>query len=221
MKMGFRPQDTGFKAWRCLRSRYTPNPIPSILLALLLTSCTSGEVTPPKSATIAEQEGPTQIGTDTRVTFSSDGKVRAVLNARGIRIWERQRYTKLDSSVRVDFFDKENKHSSVLTSRRAFINDNTKNMTAYDSVRIASDSGTVVITDSLLWDNQTHEIRSDAFVRITERNGRITNGRGFVSDQDMTNYHILHPIIDAPTSAYQNPSSVAPLSTPIKPSFGN
>jgi hypothetical protein len=58
-------------------------------------------------------------------------------------------------------------------------------------------------------------------VRITERNGRITNGRGFVSDQDMTNYHILHPIIDAPTSAYQNPSSVAPLSTPIKPSFGN
>jgi hypothetical protein len=91
-------------------------------------------------------------------------------------------------------------------------------MTAYDSVKIVSDSGTLVETDSLLWDNNAKEIRSDAFVRITEKNGRITNGHGFVSDQDMENYHILHPIIDAPADSYQNPRSQAPLSTPFKTS---
>lgn len=218
---GRKVESTWHRLLSFLRTYHTLNPIPYTFLAFLLTSCTSGEVTPPKTAIIAEQEGPTQIGSETRVTFSNDGVVRAVLSAKGIRIFERQRHTNLDSAVRVDFFDKENRHSSVLTSRRALINDNTKNMTAYDSVKITSDSGTVVITDSLLWDNSAHEIRSDAFVRITEKNGRVTNGHGFVSDQDMTNYHILHPIIDAPSSAYQNPTKQAPLSTPIKPSFGN
>ena len=54
--------------------------------------------------------------------------VRAVLNARGVRIYDQAHYTLLDSAVRVDFFDKENKHSSILTSRRAQINDLNKNI---------------------------------------------------------------------------------------------
>jgi len=180
-------------------------------------SCTSGETEPPRTNMISDENQPTQTGSNTRVSFSSDGIVRAILNAKGIRMFERQHYTLLDSAVRVDFFDQENKHSSVLTSRRAFINDLNKNMTAYDSVRIVSDSGTTVITDSLFWDNTTKRIRSDANVTITEKNGRITRGKGFESDQDMTDYHILHPIIDAPAAVFQNPNAQQPLATPFKP----
>ncbi len=185
-----------------------------------LLSCTSGEIEPPKTTVALSQDQPTQIGSDTRVSFSSDGVVRAVLKAKGVRMYEQQHYTLLDSSVRVDFFNQQNIHSSVLTSRRAFINDLNKNMTAYDSVRIVSDSGTVVITDSLLWDNTKKEIRSDAFVRITEPNGRVTNGHGFVSDQELTNYHILHPIIDAPGD-FKNPNAPQPIATPFKTGLGN
>ena len=185
------------------------------LLGLL--SCTSGEVEPPKTNIIATDDQPTQVGSNTRVTFSSDGIVRAIMNAKGVRMYERQHFTKLDSAVRVDFFNQDNQHSSVLTSHRAFINDLNKNMTAYDSVLIVSDSGTVVLTDSLFWDNTTKQIRSDADVKITEPNGRITRGKGFVSDQELTNYHILHPIIDAPAGVYQNPNVQQPLSTPFKP----
>ncbi len=189
----------------------------AMTLLIPLASCTSGDTEPPRTNIAADENQPTQTGSNTRVSFSSDGIVRAILNAKGIRMFERQHYTLLDSAVRVDFFDKENKHSSVLTGRRAFINDLNKNMTAYDSVRIVSDSGTTVLTDSLFWDNTTKEIRSDADVTISEKNGRITKGKGFVSDQDMTNYHILHPVIDAPSSVFQNPNTQQPLSTPFKP----
>src|SRR5205823_1227780 len=109
------------------------------------------------------------------------------------------------------------KHSSVLTSHRAFIDDNTKNMTAYDSVKVLSDSGTLVETDSLLWDNGTHKMHSDAYVRITEKSGRITRGHGFESDQDLVNYKILLPIIDAPSSTFENMNNRPTFSSPTQP----
>jgi LPS export ABC transporter protein LptC len=148
------------------------------------------------------------------MTFSSDGKVRAVMHAFGVRMFEQRRYTWLDSAVHVDFFDRDGSHSSVLTAHRAYIDDNTKNMTAYDSVKILSDSGTLVETDSLLYINSTHKLHSDAYVRITEKSGRITRGHGFESDQDFINYKILLPIIDAPGNAFENLNGPAPLTAP-------
>lgn len=148
------------------------------------------------------------------MTFSSEGKVRAVMNAIGVRMFELKRQTWLDSSVHVDFFDRNSDHSSVLTSHRAFIDDNTRNMTAYDSVKILSDSGTLVQTDSLIWDNGTHKIRSDAFVMISEKSGRITRGHGFESDQELVNYKILLPIIDAPSNSLEQFNGPRSMTSP-------
>ncbi len=189
-----------------------------VLLAMttifILSSCTSNEIKPNTAPLASTDDLPSQISAHTRMSFSSGGKIRAVMNAKGVRTFEQKRYTLLDSSVHVDFFDRDANHSSVLTSRRAFIDDNTKNMTAYDSVRVLSDSGTLVETDSLLWDNATHKLRSDAFVRITEKTGRITRGHGFESDQDLINYKILLPIIDAPSSTFENRNPAPAFSTP-------
>src|SRR4051812_32487785 len=88
-----------------------------LLLALFfLASCGSDEVKPSTASLTSSDELPTQTSAHTRMSFSSDGKVRAVMNASGVRIFEQKRYTMLDSSVRVDFFDRDNNHSSVLTS---------------------------------------------------------------------------------------------------------
>jgi LPS export ABC transporter protein LptC len=184
-------------------------------LLFLLASCATKEVKPTTAPIVSSDELPSQISEHTRMTFSSGGSVRAVLNAHGVRVFEIKRYTMLDSSVHIDFFDREAKHSSVLTSHRAFIDDNTKNMTAYDSVKVLSDSGTLVETDSLLWNNTTHKLHSDAFVRITEKSGRITRGHGFESDQDLVNYKILLPIIDAPGSSFQ--TGAPAFSSPSQP----
>lgn len=186
-----------------------------LLLFSCLASCGTKEVRPTTEPIQSVDELPSQTSAHTRMSFSSDGMIRAVMNAKGVRVFEQKRHTLLDSSVHVDFFNSDGGHSSVLTSHRAYIDDNTKNMTAYDSVRILSDSGTLVETDSLLWDNGTHKLHSDAFVRITEKTGRITRGHGFESDQDLVNYKILLPIIDAPTSTFErmnNAPSFAPPS---------
>jgi LPS export ABC transporter protein LptC len=192
-----------------------------VLLAItpiffLLTSCSTKEVKPSTAPIIASDDLPSQTSAHTRMSFSSGGKIRAVMNAKGVRTFEQKRYTLLDSSVHVDFFDRDGNHSSILISHRAFIDDNTHNMTAYDSVRVLSDSGTLIETDSLLWDNTTHKLRSDAFVRITEKSGRITRGHGFESDQDLINYKILLPIIDAPSSTFESHNPAPAFSTPTQ-----
>jgi LPS export ABC transporter protein LptC len=174
------------------------------VLCFGLLSCEADEVKPDLLPVAITKEVPSQTSWNARLSFSTDGVVRGVLSARRVRVYESQRKTILDSNIKVDFFGADTKHTSVLTAAWAHINDASKDMTAFDSVKIRSDNSVLVETDSLVWFNQTRKVRSDAFVRITEKNGRITTGMGFESDQDLVNYHILRPVIVAPSSAFQN-----------------
>ena len=112
--------------------------------------------------------------------------------------FEAKHYTWLDSGVRVDFYNRSGLHSSVLTSESAEVNSMNNNMTAYGHVHIVSDSGATVDTDSLLWDNKSQIVRSDAPVHIVEKNGRVTDGIGFESDQSLEHYHILRRRLSHP-----------------------
>ena len=153
---------------------------------------------------------PTQTSFNTSMRFTSEGSIRAILRAGRIRIYDPKQLTLLDSNVHVDFYNQQGQHSSQLFSKTAVINDVTKTMTAYTRVHIVSDSGTVVDTDSLVWDNKTQMLHSDAAVRIAEANRRITTGIGFESDQNLSHYRILRPTIVAPSQTMTSPSASQP-----------
>ena len=191
-----------------LRARSLQVALPLLILALLalvvlafFAGCSTDEKVIPGVAPVASNDNPSQTSYQTSIRFSTDGSTRAILFAHRIRTYESQRFTLLDSGVRVDFYDKMGLHSSRLISSRARINDITHDMTAYDSVHIVSDSGTIVDTDSLEWHNKSQTLHSEARVRIAERNGRVTTGIGFESDQNLTSYRILHTMIIAPKDA--------------------
>lgn len=190
-----------------------------IALSFFLVSCDEGEVKPPNLPIILSRDIATQTSFNTKMSFSTAGTVRAVLSARRVQTFETKHFTMLDSGMKVDFFAQDGKHSSILTAHWARIDDISKNMTAYDSVHIKSDVGVYVETDSLLWNNATKIIHSDAFVRITEKNGRITTGRGFESDQDLIKYRILYPTIVTPANNLEqmnaSPSFASPTNTPM------
>ncbi len=153
------------------------------------------------------KDNPGQVSYNTSMNFSASGILRAIVHAGRVETFETKHYTWLDSGVRVDFYNKEGLHSSVLTSRSAKVNTINNNMTAYDHVHIVSDSGTTVDTDSLEWDNKSQTIHSDAHVHIVEKDGRVTDGIGFESDQNLENYHILRPTIVAPAGAFESHKS--------------
>lgn len=123
------------------------------------------------------------------VTFTDSGKVKAVLKAGHIAVYTDKQYTLLDDGVKVDFYDQQEQHTSVLTSKRAKVDDRTHDMEAYEHVVVISDSGTVVETEKLLWTSSTRKVHGDEFVKITSPSESL-QGYGFESDQSLKNYTI-------------------------------
>ncbi len=183
----------------------------ALFLFAAFLGCDEGPKALPSNSNIpiVGADKPGQVSYNTSMNFSASGILRAILHAGRVQTFETKRYTWLDSSVRVDFYNKEGLHSSTLTSRSAKINTSTNDMTAYEHVYIVSDSGTTVDTDSLEWENKAQTIHSDAPVHIVEKDGRVTDGIGFESDQNLEHYHILQPTIVSPSEAFgeRKPSS--------------
>ncbi|HTR81373.1 MAG TPA: LPS export ABC transporter periplasmic protein LptC [Bacteroidota bacterium] len=133
---------------------------------------------------------PSQESWNATVTFTDSGIVRAILKAGHISSFEGSKLTKLDSGVHVDFFDEHGMHSSVLTSQTGKVDENTNNLEAIGNVVVVSDSGVVVHTEKLFWDNRRQLIHSDEFVTISSPKENL-QGHGFESDQNLKNYKIF------------------------------
>ena len=159
-----------------------------ILLLFLFTHCTGDRVKPAVDASINVEELPTQESWNSVITFSDSGKIKAVMNAGHLRMFEESKETLLDDNIKIDFYDENEIKTTTLTSIRGRVDDRTNNLWAIDSVVAVSDSVTL-ITEELMWRNEDKKIVSDRFVRIITPKEKI-EGYGFESDQALRNYVI-------------------------------
>lgn len=137
------------------------------------------------------KDSPDQISYDFSVYFMDSSLVKAFLKADRARIYDKQKETKLDSHVVVDFYSKENgKKVSNLIADSVTIDDATKDMIAMGNVEVVSDSTKTKINTSMLkWHNDTRKLTSDQYVKIISPEQEI-EGIGFESDETLKNYTI-------------------------------
>ena len=159
-----------------------------VSLALILSACE--EKIRPSVIAVTQTDIPSQESWNSTVTFTDSGKVKAILWAGHIATYTSKAYTLLSDSIHVDFFNEFEQHTSLLTARRGKVNDRTQDFAAYDNVVVISDTGTILRTDSLYWDNATRKIRTEAFVDIVSPTEHIM-GHGMISDQGLKNYTIF------------------------------
>lgn len=158
------------------------------LLSLCFVGCE--EKVKPAVVEVPSNNIPSQESWRSTIIFSDSAKTRAILWAGHIAKYVQQSYTTLDDSIHVDFFNDLEQHTSLLTAQRGRVNDRTNDFAAYGDVVVISDSGTVLKTDSLFWNNSTRRIHTDAFVDITSPTEHI-KGHGMESDQSLKNYKIF------------------------------
>jgi LPS export ABC transporter protein LptC len=132
---------------------------------------------------------PDQESWDATITFTDSGRVSGLLRSGYIAKFLEDRFTLLDSGIVVDFYDDSRRHTSVLTARRGKINDVTNDFEARGNVVVRSDSGTVLRTEELFWDNKKRKVTTEAYVEIVSPTEEI-RGTGLESDQSLTNYTI-------------------------------
>lgn len=159
-----------------------------ITIVLAMTGCE--EKIKPAVVPIDQTEIPSQESWRSTVVFSDSARLKAILWAGHIAVYAPQRYTLLSDSIHVDFFNEEEQHTSLLTARRGKVNDQTQDLEAYDNVVVVSDSGTVLKSESLFWNNADRKIHTEAFVDISSPTEHIM-GQGMVSDQGLKNYRIF------------------------------
>ena len=162
--------------------------LPLLLLVLLLVGCE--EKIKPAVVPVDQTELPSQESWRSTVVFSDSAKLKAILWAGHIAMYAQLRYTLLSDSIHVDFFNESEQHTSLLTARRGKVNDQSQDLEAYENVVVVSDSGTVLKSESLFWNNADRKIHTEAFVDISSPTEHIM-GQGMVSDQGLKNYRIF------------------------------
>ncbi|MBA4313632.1 MAG: LPS export ABC transporter periplasmic protein LptC [Chlorobiaceae bacterium] len=158
-------------------------------ISLHFISCES-KVKPPITPVGFGYDLPTQESWNADITFTDSGKVTGILRAGHIRMYSDKKITQLDSSVIVDFFDDQQRHTSILTAERGTVNDITHDFEVHEDVVVKSDSGTVLRTEHLYWSNTTQKVHTTAYVEITSPSEQI-KGHGFESDKSLKHYTIF------------------------------
>lgn len=157
------------------------------LTGLLLNSC--DDKFKADNTDVNSSDVPSQESWNSTVIFSDSGKTRAVLTAGHISVYSTRGYTLLDSGTKVDFY-KDNVKVSTLSGKRGKVDDKTKDIEVYDSVKAVNNDGNELTTNKLFWNNKLQKVSSDEFVRI-KTPGETIEGIGFESDQNLKNYRIF------------------------------
>jgi LPS export ABC transporter protein LptC len=155
-----------------------------------LASCSEEKVKPSVSAVGSGLGTPSQESWNATITFTDSGRTTAVLHAGHIAMFGDQRFTLLDSTIVVDFYDQNERRTSVLTARRGRVNDVTHDFEAHENVVVVSDSGTTLKTEDLYWSNAAQRVTTPGFVDIVSPTEHI-EGRGLESDQGLRHYTIF------------------------------
>ena len=66
-------------------------------------------------------------------------------------------------------------------------------MKAQKNVEVIGTDGDKLNTEELIWNDKTKKLSSDKYVTIKTKD-EVLYGDGFISDQDLKNYKITHPL---------------------------
>ena len=141
------------------------------------------------AASLDPENIPDQESWQSTITITQDGKKFAEVWAGYISFFNAKGMTFLKDSIHADFFDRDGSHNSILTADSGVVFNQTNNLIAYGEVVVVSDSGIVLETRELRWDNEKQKIISNVPVRFTTLDDTLV-GDTFISDPDLTNYEI-------------------------------
>lgn len=163
-------------------------PLIFLILSVIFNACSDDKLKPQVTGVTQSKDLPTQESWNSKVLFTEEGNLKAILFSDHIMMYTEKNETLLEG-VKIDFYDQQEVHTSTLTSKKGRVDDITKNMYAIDSVVAVNDSGVVLRTERLMWRNKDRKIVTEDFVTIDTPKEKI-QGYGFESDQSLDNYVI-------------------------------
>lgn len=134
---------------------------------------------------------PNEITRNVTLYYSDSAKVKVMLNAPLVERYYRDEdsYAEFNKGVYVEFYDDSGHVESTIESEYAKNYDQRGEMFARNDVVVVNKKGEKLNTEHLEWNRNTHQIRSNSFVRITTKD-EIIYGNGLEANEDFTRYKV-------------------------------
>lgn len=136
---------------------------------------------------------PSQTGKDVTLLYTDSTLLKIRLEAPQMVMYDKgtkEPMTIMPKGFFVVFFDEQGKKSTTLKANYGVRYETSRRMEAKYNVEVVNATGEKLNTEHLVWDENTKQITSDAFVKITTAK-EIIMGKGLRSNQDFTQYEIL------------------------------
>ena len=163
------------------------------VLAILFSSCAKDTI---KQAEVEEERKTMPVlTTDTVSTLISDsGITRYRIEAAEWLVYDKTDppYQEFPGGIYLEQFDEDLEVQASLKADYAYYNESQQIWTLRGNVHALNRKGEQFDTPELHWNQQTHRIYSDTTIHIT-REVSIIEGVGFDSNEEMSQYTILHP----------------------------
>lgn len=175
------------------RSANGARTIATVLLAVLLAVPAVGcRRQPTSNPSAGDVRVPDQEARDFTLTESLEGRKNWTLHAVYAAMYNNQ--SLVDArTVRIEFFDKDGKKFSTLLADEGRVYQRSNDLEARGHVRVTTESGIFMETDSLRWQNARGKIVSDGFVRVTRQHDVVT-GYGFESDPSLDHFTLRQEV---------------------------
>jgi len=156
---------------------------------VIFSSCTKQSI-----QDLPSREGmPDQESWEVNIILTDQGMIRAKIRSGHLEKYNEKEFIMLDSNVTVDFFDSDEKHTSILTSNKAEVDQSSNDMKAIGNVVAVSDSGISLYSNTLVWDSKNEKLRTKDKIMITTLEKDTLYGIGFESDSNLENWKIINP----------------------------
>ena len=164
-----------------------------MMLAIFFSACRRSEVQ--QTTVSVPREQIAVLITDTVSTLISDsGITRYRIEAPQWLIFDKTDppYQEFPKGIYLEQFDEDLSVAASLEADYAYYDETAQQWTLIGNVKAMNREGEQFETPKMMWNQQTHRVFSDTSIHIT-RETSIIEGVGFDSNEQMTQYTILHP----------------------------
>ena len=134
---------------------------------------------------------PTMTSTDVQTVISDSGQTRYRIAAPLWNLFEEAKHPHwtFPKGVKCEELDKKFNPVTSIQCDSAYFDKNRALWILTGNVRISNVDNDLILTDEMTWDQRAHQMYSDAFIHI-EKQGRIIEGYGYVSNERLTTYQL-------------------------------
>ncbi len=128
------------------------------------------------------------------IFYSNNGRTKAKLVSTKFQhvLGGKSTYIQMSKGLKITFYAEDGAITSSLTAKNGRYFEDNNNVLLRDSVHIVNANGETLLTDELIWNDQSQKFFTEKKVQINTPT-QILYGNGMEANQDFTEYLILQP----------------------------